>query len=552
MNAPAPVKTPGSTPVDRSKGRITILTPQEAEERKSAAQGAPRDKSHAQKSDDYYTKDELAEAIRASLRTNEFFTDRFNSFWNALGREFNDFDVKKTAPSIQGGKRIQLDMPALVHTAVQNMKVVKSDAETGALFSSRNGHIQVKNGEIQFIADTDPRRSSAKRTVQKKLTYEDAYNAIVIASMNKEMIHPNRLLIEGGTRADRLMYMRAVKAYNATVPQELQFRTNLAAISMAPVTSANKNFGKYMHRAADYASQAPGKTDTADAPLPTSEDVAEFNGKKGSAPAKDTTEAKPDQLPAAPRDKTPDSSPSSDDWAAFNGETGQPAAKDATEEPTAQPRQVPASTGDKASPGYDWGSFNDEESSVSVEKTPEPAAASKYTHVELAAHVARKGSAIESYIDQHSKEILKQPPVDMTGGTPARNVYLVHMEGFPNDRTYCAKIGGKLSLIYTKDDVVELRDDNIYLQNDMGHPKHPLHRSAQMVKEFPGQTAITDLSSFTIAAVLPPVEFKGWDEFQTSFHSAAAVERRTKAAVRTAQKLDDQHAGPKPGSGTMG
>ncbi len=547
------------------------LTPEKAQQLKIDAEKLSANKPASDENAKFYTKDELLEAIRKSFEINESFGGRLDSYWNALGKAMPDFYVSKT--NQPQSVKSSLSQLALIHTALHSMNSVQSNPETGAAnFSSRNGSIKVVNGEIQFIPAVDEKRSNAKRVVNKPLTYEDAFNALMLASANKEMLPPNKLLVEGGSDHDRMIYKRAIAAYNASVPPELRFDTNLKPSFLTPVNAASKEFEKYMHRATTLAK--PASDAVVEDPLPTDIDLSDFGGDL------DIT-ASGKELDA---NGTPKQDNDTKEAAVENDATAAPADKpqeqakepavenDTADAPADKPQEQakePAVENDTTAAPADKQQEQAKEPAVAEEKplillqewrvdnntqdpAPAPKEAARYTNEQIAAHMNGKLEIIEALLEQHAKEILKQTPVDKTGGSPARNVYLLQIEGFPNDRTYVAKVGGKATLVYTKDDVTELRNDDIYLQNDMGHPKHPLHSSAQIAKEFPGQTSVADLATFKIAAEYTLPEYKGWDEFKSAFHSATAIERRTKAAVHAADKLDSQKPAPKPGAGTMG
>lgn len=272
MNAHTPVEDPNIAAVQKSGPTLTSSAAKaHNEDNGTDTSNSSKDNVSTQ---DYYKKEELAEVIRKSFRTNENFNERYEALWAMLAKSLPAFDITKTTS--QTSKKPIYDMPALFYSALHSIEPVSSSPQTGTLFASKNGHIQVKNGEIQFVPDKDPKKSKGEKTVPKQLTYHDAFSAILIASTNKDMLPPNRLLIEGGTRAERLMYMRAVAAYNATVPKELQFKTNRAALDLSPVDNAAKEFSRFMSRARTYAIHHNGEQPSQQPELPSHADLRDF------------------------------------------------------------------------------------------------------------------------------------------------------------------------------------------------------------------------------------------------------------------------------------
>lgn len=398
-----------------------------------------------------YRREELAQEIQSRFLVNESFQAKYESLWTALDSAFNDFFILKSKKH-DGNQSKRFDAAALFHTAAYNMRVLSSDPVNGSDFSSRNGKIHVHDGKVQFIPDTIEKKG---KETKKPLTYEDAFNVIMIMQANRLSLKPNTLVIEGGTRDERLMYARAVHAYNANVTPELQIQLQKGfkapVWDISPINMAAKNFQSYMRRAV---------------PLP---DIAEENDKDEVEPAVIEVEK---ETPVAP---------------------------------TASPQ---------------------------------------------IAYIQKKGSDIEAFLAKNEKDILKQPSVGKTGGFPVRNVYLVNIPGYANDETYVAKVGGKLTLIHTKDNTTEFRDEHIYRENDTAHEKHPQYRPPA-TQEIPTPSSVVDLSDFSMAATTFTQPYPNFDKFRETFWGAVTIQPAAPAPAPV-QERASKPAGPKPGAGSVG
>ncbi len=209
-----------------------------------------------------YEQDELIEEIEDSFVTNTTFRKRYADLMAALEECFSDFEIKKSSKPAPEKEQGLFAMPSLIHTAVYSMRVLSTDAATHtATFSSPTGSIQVRDGEIQFVPAVDDKKSKGDKIVNKEVTFEDAFNALVLASTNKSMVSPNFLLIEGGSPKEQAMYMLAVEAFNASVTPDLRFRLkdSLSADFVAEY-SVKDDFQAYMNRSVPLQN-APGQNE---------------------------------------------------------------------------------------------------------------------------------------------------------------------------------------------------------------------------------------------------------------------------------------------------
>ena len=511
-----------------------------------------------------YRKEELSKAIEDTYLVNESFHTRYSTFWDALDNAYSDFFIMKSrAPASTGTSQKLFDAPALFHTAVQSIKVLSSDPATGSEFSSRNGKIQVKDGAVQFIPALDERKSTESRPVKKTLTYEDAFNAILIVQANRPSREVNTLIIEGGTREERLMYTRAVHAYNASVVPEL--RLNLPkgfkapAWDMMPVNTASKKFAQFMCRAEPFPEPPSAEKKNSDAEQALKEVKEKVAKNSGPDKNERADEKKADDKPKEePEILHPEDVKNGEEFKAkkskgtiidlnaedFEEVVDAPPANNviilpdlsAKTEPTDSEPDPLLVTNDKLDDAAGTISAETIEEAVIAEaKNPDASAATLLTLEEKHIYINEKLEAIYAHLAENKKGILKQSPVDTTGGTPARNVYLVQMKEYPGDQTYVTKIKGELVVIYTRDNfsaenLIVARNDEIYRLGDMDHPKHPLHDSAQIAKELRSSGLASDFRVST-TYTLPEGSY-----MIDSFGQAAAPQKKpptssAKAAV---------------------
>jgi hypothetical protein len=219
----------------------------------------------------FYDPAELFSEIESDFVINTFFKKSFEAMWNAMGNICGaNFWVSKDAPKSPPYK---YGAPWLFAAACF-MNPVNVEKK-GFHFLSANGMIKAQQGSFQFVAGLDESQfdPNAKDTPPvKKMSLEDAFNVLILASFNGAA--PHKLELVGGNEDDRAIYYQAIKAFNESVSENMRFRLDPElAQYVENALPANNEMAAFMNRvqpdktgvAANHGNVPPGPTIIPDA-----------------------------------------------------------------------------------------------------------------------------------------------------------------------------------------------------------------------------------------------------------------------------------------------
>lgn len=196
---------------------------------------------------EFYELTELLREIEENFLVNTVFKRHFEAMWVALEKTQEVYfwvNKDKADPSTY-----KYSSHHLFAMACHTMGPVNLENNT-VHFKSANGMIAANKGSFQFIPAVEQEQADPKSTTtpsKKKMTYEDAFNVLMLASFSAQS--PRTLQLEGGNKEERELYYRAIKAFNKSVSSEMKFHLDPELEkSVERAASADKEMAAYMAR----------------------------------------------------------------------------------------------------------------------------------------------------------------------------------------------------------------------------------------------------------------------------------------------------------------